>query len=699
LGRRGAAVGLALLVVVMALGVDMNRPEYGRITEHAAQPSRFPTIPAEHAHVRQLLENAMRYLAPESGTTDQVSGYPVEGWNHDPEKGLCLRCFTQLTAIGEWIEALANVVAGYAETPYLSREQALSRLTLAVKSLREDQKDPDVSAKGLLGNFLNLAGGKRQGPLLSQVDKKRFLDAFGPETGDAVWQSLQAKGWIVPMSNGREAAIRRGPQYGAAFFDGALAPYADEATKTKILEILDDRVVAAVFGDNANLSTSLAKAIGALLAPNLKDDPKIEALRRDLDQFLENQREGYAHLYDPKAGLFAFGWDATRDRLLGWEDGEGNWQIGHMDYLVNEFRGPATFVVVRYGLPVNAIRNLGFKMKPYQIKDGKYTYVLAPWEGSAFQALGLGLSMMELNSPGWRATLKNIVDIEIDYAARKRLPGFLSESYTGEGSQYTGNVGIPEIAVSEAPRITDVASLYTLGVAYTVSPEKIEQFLAVNWPTISRLLTDHGPWEGFNMAKQEPVEIQTTAHTLSLILGFLGTGSEHMRRYLDFKGLSHRLEETCRPGENFDFLSDQTQVFAWADKGAALDSSREKAAFHVKGDRVHQVGMAFVHPRSEGVNLSNGLLRMRYRSTQPIDRAVVALKPAASAPNETPKIPNELFARFTNTGGREEDIEVPLPAIPGLTGIKEVVITYHPATNTGPVDLSITGLAFTPFSE
>ena len=56
--------------------------------------------------------------------TDASSGYPVEGWNQDPQKGLFLRSFTQLTATGESLELLANVVAGYADTPSLSREQA-----------------------------------------------------------------------------------------------------------------------------------------------------------------------------------------------------------------------------------------------------------------------------------------------------------------------------------------------------------------------------------------------------------------------------------------------------------------------------------------------------------------------------------------------------------------------------------------------
>src|SRR5262249_51686714 len=177
---------------------------------------------------------------------------------------------------------------------------------------------------------------------------------------------------------------------------------------------------------------------------------------------------------------------------------------------------------------------------------------------------------------------EDVVDVEIDYAARKNLPGFLSESYSGEGVQYTGYIGIPEITVSPRPRITDAASLYTLGAAYTVAPDKIERFLATNWPVLSRLLTNHGPWEGFHAARHEVIQFQTTAHTLSLILGLLGTASDHMKRYLDAKGLGEKLEDVFRSGEEIGLFPGEIQVFAWDDKGVPIQSTREPDAFRVK---------------------------------------------------------------------------------------------------------------------
>jgi len=656
----------------------------------------FPTLPLGHRHARELLTSAMRYLAPKNRMIDPISGYPFEGWNQDPAKGLYLRSFTQLTAIGQYMELLANIIAGTCDTPSLSRKQALANLAHLVKNLRQDQRDPKLSAGNLLGNFLDLATGKRLGPLAVDIEKHRLQDAFGQDKAERIWKALQVKGWIIPRRNDLEADIMRSATYGSEHFDGPLARFSDYATKQKIMDILDQRVVMVVFIDNANLSAAAAKTLGALLNPGIRDQAEIPTLRQELERFLEDQLEGYARLYDAKAGQFYFGRDATKDRHFGWVDLQGKWVTGHVDYLVNEFRGPATFVVTRFNLPLDAIKNLGFKMKPYRMQGAREVHVLAPWEGSAFQALGLELAMTELERPSWRKLLENVVDVEIDYSTRRKLPGFLSESYSGEGVQYTGTVGIPDITVSPLPRITDAASLYTLGAAYSVAPEKIEQFLAANWPLISRLLTEHGPWEGFKGANQEVIRFQTTAHTLALILGLLGTGSDHMKAYLESKGLRPRLDEVFQPGADVDLLSSGTQVFAWNGKESPIQSSREKDAFHARTDRTNNAGIAFVPSSPRGANLSGGLLTLRYRSSKPIGRAIITLKPAGTSPTVQGLIPTDIFCHFADTGGRDHEIPIPLPATPGLTQIKEVVITFGPESQARPLDLFITHLRVAP---
>jgi hypothetical protein len=653
-------------------------------TAIAADPDR--------PHARALLENALRYASPANKLVDPVSGYPCEGWNQDPKQGLFLRSFTQLTAIGQWMELLANIVAGSAETPDLSRAQALANLKQLVKSLHEDQHNPQLSARGLLGNFLDLATGKRLGPLASNVDKSRFLDTFGPAKGEALWKALVDAGWLAPRKDGLEADITRGAKYGYDHFEGPLAPFRDDATRQKALAILDTRVVMLVFGDNSNLSASAAKVIGALLEPGVRDEPGVAAIHRDLERFLDAQQAGYARLYDKEGGLFYFGWDATRDRLFGWDDLQGNRTIGHMDYLVNEFRGPATFIAARFGLPTDAIANLGFKMKAYRTVEGRDLYALAPWEGSAFQALGLGLSLGERARPSWRALLTNMIDIEMDFAARKGLPGFLSESYTGDGTQYTGSVGIPEITVSPRPRVTDAASLYTLGVAYSIEPARVESFLAANWPIISKLITDHGPWEGYNVARKEPIAFQTTAHTLALILGLIGRGSDDMNRYLESNGLGGKLAAFFEPGEGADLLDGPASAFAWTAKGSAIESGKQGGIFRVKGNDLTQFGIAFVAPDSKGLDLSGGVMTLRYRSAAAIGPVTIDLKPEKSAPG---LISRQIFARLAETGSGEGEIRVTLPATPGLSHIKEVVI-FHERASKGPVDLTVTHLSVKP---
>lgn len=683
-----ALVGLSL---ALAGAAEAAPPE-------VAPGFRFPTVPTEHPHARALLANSLQYLGPENRIFDPESGYPFEGWNQDPSKGIFLRSFTQLTAIGQGMEILANVAAGLCDTPFLSRRDALAKLQQQTRSLLKDQLDPRLSADGLLGNFLDLATGKRLGPLTSDVEKEKFVAALGAEKAEAAWKALAARGWISPRKDGREASVNRTSTYGWEHFKGELEPFRDNETKQKIMDLLDARVVMTVFVDNANLSSSVARCIGALSRADVRDVPEAVELREKLEQFLELQREGYARLYDPAAGQFYFGRDATHGRLFGWNDLEGKWVDGHVDYLVNEFRGPATFVVLRYGLPIDAVKNLGFKIHPYKTADGRMLSVLAPWEGSAFQGLGFELAMTELDRPSWRRLLEDFVAVEIDYSTRNKLPGFLSESYSGRGGQYTGSIGIPEVTVSPNPRITDAPSLYTIGPAYSVAPAAVEAFLAANWATIETLLTDHGPWEGYRTSTQEPILFQTSAHTFSLILGFLGTASEHMKSYLVSKGAAAQLDDLFHPGAAAGLLNNASAaVFAWDAKDHPVESGRDGSGFFVRSPAIVDPGVAVVARIDSGFDLSGVELRLRYRLKSDATPARIALKPVKTATNAHPgMIPTEITTELARTGTGDAELRFQLPATPGLAQTKEVVLTFGPASKGKPLDLTILGLSATP---
>ena len=362
--------GLALTILFVTGSAQALPPE----ELVSSNGFNFPLINPQHENLQWLLVNAMGYLKPEHGLVDPASGYPVEGWNQEPQHGLYLRSFTQLTAIGERIELLANIAAGFAENPYISRAESLSQLRLMLSSLLTDQQDPKVSARGLLGNFLGFDAAGRIGPLGEEVEKIQFVEAFDEELATQIWAALVARGWILPQQDGSFAKISRKGEYGDSFFTGALAPFGESNTRARILSLLDTRVVQIIFGDNANLTASAAKALGALLHSSIHEDTAAVELRDKLEQFIAAQEDGYRQLYDEESGSFYFGWNATRDRYTGWEDNSGNWVVGHMDYLVNEFRGPLQFVVQRFGLPIDAIKNSGFKIKPYRMANGSDVY-------------------------------------------------------------------------------------------------------------------------------------------------------------------------------------------------------------------------------------------------------------------------------------------------------------------------------------
>ena len=65
---------------------------------------RFPTIPDAHRHATGLLANAINDLGPESRIMDPNSGYPFEGWNQEPARGIFLRSFIADGLRGDFLD-------------------------------------------------------------------------------------------------------------------------------------------------------------------------------------------------------------------------------------------------------------------------------------------------------------------------------------------------------------------------------------------------------------------------------------------------------------------------------------------------------------------------------------------------------------------------------------------------------------------
>lgn len=613
--------------------------------------------------MRDLVENCFCYINPEHGIIDPLSGYPCEGWNNDPEKGLFLRDFTQLTAIGFWIETLANIAAGYADNPFISRYEALKMLSKTVDSLLEDQSNPELSSDGLLVNFISLEGGKRKGPLQESIEKNRFIEEFGAE-GEEIWRALLQIGWIIPEKNGTIGKIKRTNKYGHDYFDGPLTQYSEKKIKDKIMNLIDERTVTIVFCDNANLSASIAKAIGALLTQR-EHNPTAKNLIEKMENFLDAQQRGYENLFDSESACIAFGFDARKKRFLGWDDADGNWVYGKMDYLINEFREPWIFVCARFTLPSDALENASFKIKPYRDRYGNDIYGLCSWHGSAFQFFGFTPFLDE--SPAWQKCLENLLDAELDHCEKNNLPGFLSESYTGNGTEYNGYVGIKELAITDKPLNQYSASLYSLGAAYQISSAKVEPFIEENWKQISLLLTDHGPWEGFNILHSRLIQFQTTPHTLALLLAGIGKSKEHMQRYLKYKNLQGQIKELYEEGNGINLL--ETKTVTWSADGSPVLFQLENNSALLKASLKDFGGVSFLVPNS-GANISGTHLKIKYKSKFS-HAAKLSFKHFNKRKNVSVFSPIEIFVNIKG-GDQVEELIITLPSTPALRNMTEV---------------------------
>ena len=313
--------------------------------------------------------------------------------------------------------------------PHLSREQALTQLAHLVKTLRDDQRDPTLAAEGLLSNFLDLATGKRLGPLASNVDKSQVPRRLRPREGRGALEgpasrpagSPPARTAARPTSPAR-SEVRRRP------LRRARSPRSTTpATRQKILAILDARVVMLVFGDNSNLSASAAKTIGALLVPEVKDRPEAVAdPPTSSKQFLEAQQPGYARLYDAEGRpvLLRLGRHPRPPLRLGRPPGEPD----DRPHGLPRQRVPGPRHLRRRPVRPADRRDRQPRLQDEALPDRRTAATSTPsppGRARRSRRSGLGLSLGERDRPSWRALLTNVVDIEVDFAIEEgpaRLP-------------------------------------------------------------------------------------------------------------------------------------------------------------------------------------------------------------------------------------------------------------------------------------
>ena len=245
--------------------------------------------------------------------------------------GLFLRSFTQLTAIGLWMELLANIAAGrgrYARTSPASRP---------CDPADAPGQEP---APGPAGPAARRRGAARQLPRpgdrqAARPARPRTWTSRSSSTssagrrGEAIWKALAAKGWIAPA---QRTAARR-PSSGTAstaddHFDGPLSRYCDDDDQAEG----HGRSSTGAWSWSCSATTPTSpprppRRSGPCCARRSRTGRRPPPSGGSWSSSSTTSGAGTPGCTTPKAGLFYFGWDATQGPAvrLGGPGG----QVGH----------------------------------------------------------------------------------------------------------------------------------------------------------------------------------------------------------------------------------------------------------------------------------------------------------------------------------------------------------------------------------
>ena len=118
----------------------------------------------------------------------------------------------------------------------------------------------------------------------------------------------------------------------------------------------------------------------------------------------------------------------------------------------------------------------------------------------------------------------------------------------------------------------------------------------------------------------------------------------------------------------------------------------------MSGDKVRKAAVTWLFDRpGEELALSGGEWRLRYRNRGDAVRAVISLERQVGGGGWAAQ---EVFVTLHRTGmwsSREE--EIPLPATPGLLGIRKVTVLLGSDHQVQDVDVTLKSMIFTPYAK
>jgi hypothetical protein len=619
--------------------------------------------------MREMMARLFDYFASE---WHDPSGYPYEGvrWNEETGTIEPIRQYTQITAVGQAAEFLASIINGEIVLPLIPAREAANLLTLMIRALKRDQDDPWVSENGLLIPFIEFDRemNRMRPPLPYEVTPDGLPEKWG-EKRAVVWERLLERKWLVRKDSDSSAAIvnRSAPGFGVDLgldLRGEL---------DQVNEILNRRVKNVVAGDIANLLASLVSTWEKLSKAKERfvheEDVsrQITTIMEAIDRCIMAMRQGFIEDFlDRSTGMLRRGF------LVYEADGQKHKEFFNAYHnFSDEFISGILLAKVIYGLPLSVVRNVSVALKAYVDRESRVLFTKVPFFGGAFAILWPTLYVPYAEFPSDRRLLSNFVHIAIDYAqVHGAQPGFLSECYGTAG--YVGKVGIPSIAYTGGVR-SDLVSLYPLGSAYALARHEVEGFLEANWAKVLEI----GFWDSYDLKEERVVRVATAAHTLSNILGGLGSGPSHVEGYLKAHGLYGDFLSLFEPGRvKVDISASPVEA-----KGTPSHESPVKVIKTEEGYRFISNGsstMTITFFPGE-VSLSGTTLVLRYRTEADAVKGARIVLERSDQRALPPGVgmQNEIFFSLRNTQDRIEEVRVPMPSTPALAGVDRVELWLY----------------------
>ncbi|KDR95267.1 Cellobiose phosphorylase [Peptoclostridium litorale DSM 5388] len=184
---------------------------------------------------------------------------------------------------------------------------------------------------------------------------------------------------------------------------------------------------------------------------------------KKLCAIIDNQIKSsdFSQLYDSKKELFSIGYDVDNNTLTK----------SYYDLLASEAR-QTSYIAIALGYisPKNWL-----KLSRSTAFIGRYTSLLS-WGGTMFEYLMPTLAMRKFDNTVLDETYKSILNSQIDYAKKNKIPWGMSESayymFDPELNYQYKAFGIPELALKRGLGADKVVSPYSTLLALSVSPKK-----------------------------------------------------------------------------------------------------------------------------------------------------------------------------------------------------------------------------------